>query len=487
MSEHEPRPPIDREEQETIALLLAAADNELNQNEWDKAQESYDYVVQVCRDRSGGEDLVDRARQGLEQIQVAKLYAEAERHWEMSNHQAARQGFERVLQIDPTHVGARVRLQAALAALPRLQPERRRWRLLLSGAGLIVLISALIWGLPALIRVVAPPPSPPPAPMATPSPIPAGTHTPISTDTATARPTATLTPSATATPLPTDTPVVTALTCPILLTGSDGRPEVVLQIRQTVIVGSGAAIQVQWNGIQGIAGGCSLDEVTKRSFRLVHEQANQGDIRLTGESDVRLRGADDVLRLPVGILPANSGLTGDAIFALEARTDAASGDPTWQRVEPLRLRLQWEFIPVTPTWTPRPTATPTSTYTPTLTPTPEILPITLLEPATEYSASGVTSFRWQGLAFLPPGIYYEVVGWREGEDPSQARGWAGSIRDTGLNIDVRKIAPPLINGTYYWTVLPITREPVYRPLIAPSRADARVIYIRLEATSPIGE
>lgn len=126
----------------------------------------------------------------------------------------------------------------------------------------------------------------------------------------------------------------------------------------------------------------------------------------------------------------------------------------------------------TPTPTPTPTARPMPTSTPTLTstPTPTATPVWVaparLEPLNDFSTEDMARFRWIDSGPLPSGVYYEVVIWREGENPTEAQGIAAAVRDTQLNVHFAAVSH-VTRGSYYWTVILVRREPSYQRLTEP--------------------
>ena len=104
--------------------------------------------------------------------------------------------------------------------------------------------------------------------------------------------------------------------------------------------------------------------------------------------------------------------------------------------------------------------------TPTPTATPVWVAPARLEPLNDFSTEDMARFRWIDSGPLPSGVYYEVVIWREGENPTEARGIAAAVRDTQLNVHFAAVSH-VTRGSYYWTVILVRTGPPYQRLTQP--------------------
>ena len=126
----------------------------------------------------------------------------------------------------------------------------------------------------------------------------------------------------------------------------------------------------------------------------------------------------------------------------------------------------------TATATPAPTATPTDvpvvilpTATPTETPIP--VEVKLAWPNDRVSGSGDQLFRWTTNVMPAEGQAFELIFWREGQDPlAQGFGLAEPTRSTSVTVDLTKeddrLGALLDPGEYYWGVRLVETDPYAR-------------------------
>ena len=119
---------------------------------------------------------------------------------------------------------------------------------------------------------------------------------------------------------------------------------------------------------------------------------------------------------------------------------------------------------VTPTLTPRPTSTPV----PTLTETPSLV-VNLVQPQNGQSGSGEYTFIWQANRSLPEGQFFELVLWKQEQnplDPDQAPGVAELTRDFQVKVGLTKLVDdpshPLTQGNYFWGIFLVEKNPYKR-------------------------
>jgi len=95
----------------------------------------------------------------------------------------------------------------------------------------------------------------------------------------------------------------------------------------------------------------------------------------------------------------------------------------------------------------------------------------LVEPPRDETVKGQTTFRWEPVV-LPAGAAYEVVWWRQDEDPGNARGFAPPTTQTSLTTDLEGhgLQPDQV---FYWTVLVVRTTPTYRRLQTAAIANGR--------------
>ena len=130
------------------------------------------------------------------------------------------------------------------------------------------------------------------------------------------------------------------------------------------------------------------------------------------------------------------------------------------RVQPIRSPRRQ------PTSVPQPTAT--------LAKAPVVAPPELLSPARDARPSGITVFEWQPAAPLEKGQAYEIVVWSPEQDPNQARGIAPPTLGKALEINLDRLfeSGQFREGSLYWTVLVVQKEPYTRltsPAVSPRR------------------
>lgn len=132
------------------------------------------------------------------------------------------------------------------------------------------------------------------------------------------------------------------------------------------------------------------------------------------------------------------------------------------RVQPIRsLRRQ-------PTPVPQPTATPVKVSV--------VAPPELLSPAPDARPSGIAVFEWRASVPLEKGQAYEIVVWSSEKDPSQAWGIAPPTSGEALEINLDKLfeSGQFREGSLYWTVLVVQKEP-YTRLTAPASGPRRYL------------
>jgi serine/threonine protein kinase len=109
-----------------------------------------------------------------------------------------------------------------------------------------------------------------------------------------------------------------------------------------------------------------------------------------------------------------------------------------------------------------PNHAPTSTSVPT--PTERALLVTLVRPRDGDGSSTVVTFEWSPSGKLPPGQYYEIVFWREGDKPF---GISELTKKTQVQVEIGKLVEneshPLKKGEYSWGVRLAEKDP-YRAL-----------------------
>ncbi len=118
-----------------------------------------------------------------------------------------------------------------------------------------------------------------------------------------------------------------------------------------------------------------------------------------------------------------------------------------------------------PTPTAPPTATPAAADTkhappPTPTPKPQIQrSVELLAPSNGASGQGKVQFQWQATFALQANQAFEVVFWREGDDPmGKSYGWGGTSTATSQIINFDSASP----DQYLWGVLLVETNPYKR-------------------------
>lgn len=129
--------------------------------------------------------------------------------------------------------------------------------------------------------------------------------------------------------------------------------------------------------------------------------------------------------------------------------------------------------PATPTPT-SPSATP-STHTPTAKPAGLAVP-DLNKPEQNETKNGPVTFEWKGID-LPKGAKYEVVWWKQGENPEKAEGFADPTAQTRLDVDLRGIAGLPTDQVFYWTVLVVEPSP-YKRLLQPAISVSRQLVFK---------
>ncbi len=157
-----------------------------------------------------------------------------------------------------------------------------------------------------------------------------------------------------------------------------------------------------------------------------------------------------------------------------ATTASAPAARTTSRVQPIRSPRRQ------PTPVPQPTATPVEA--------PEVAPPELLSPAPDARPSGIAVFEWRPSVPLEDGQAYEIVVWSSEKDPSQAWGIAPPTADTALEINLDELfaSGQFREGSLYWTVLVVQKEP-YTRLTAPAFSPRRyLVYTVSESqTGPV--
>ncbi len=183
--------------------------------------------------------------------------------------------------------------------------------------------------------------------------------------------------------------------------------------------------------------------------------------------------------------PATTVVPNSALVTPRATTAVSSSVPTVTRTTTIIPVVRPTVSSVAATYTPIPTpipaliSAPTASYTPVLTPqrmaTPTVAHVAvpvLLAPSPDETLRGRVTFRWQPIE-LPPGAAYEVVWWKDGEDPNQARGLAAPSTNTSQDIDVSGRHLQLPAGQrLYWSVLVVQVTP-YRRLSTPQVSTGR--------------
>ncbi len=390
--------------------------------------------------------------------------------------------YREALTADPQYALA----QQAVERLAPPPPPKRKvpWRPILLGCvGLAVVVLIIYLVVRGLNSSATAPSAMPVAPAlaatktATPTATSAPTLAPTLTPSPSPAPTVTLTPAPTPTPshapTPAETPVVKALSCAVLLTGPNNNPLITATLN-TSATAQRNQIEVAWTGITTVPGGCPAQEITRYRYRLV-DAGTPFPLPITNRSDVRIQSVPSSgdLRLAVVLQPSDAASSGVAEFGLEVYT-VVEGKAAWQAVPPLRLALRWQISVVSPS--------PTATNTPTATPMPTAtLPtISLLGPPPDFTASSSATFEWRSSGPLPDDVLYEVVVWREGSDPKEAKAAANALRDTRLDVDFAAV-PHVSSGAYHWTVILVRTNP-YRRLTLP--VDGPRIYISTARSTP---
>ena len=132
------------------------------------------------------------------------------------------------------------------------------------------------------------------------------------------------------------------------------------------------------------------------------------------------------------------------------------------RVQPKRIPRRQ------PTSMPQPTATPVQA--------PVVAPPELLSPAPDARPSGIAVFEWRSAVPLEDGQAYEILVWSSEKDPSQAWGIAPPTPGQALEINLDELfaSGQFREGSLYWTVLVVQKDP-YTRLMAPAFSPRRYL------------
>lgn len=133
-----------------------------------------------------------------------------------------------------------------------------------------------------------------------------------------------------------------------------------------------------------------------------------------------------------------------------------------------------------PASVPQPTATPVKASM--------VAPPELLSPDPDARLSGIAIFEWRPTVPLENGQAYEIVVWSSEKDPGQAWGIAPPTSGETLEINLDELfaSGQFREGSLYWTVLVVQKEP-YTRLTAPAVSPRRyLVYTVLESqTGPV--
>jgi hypothetical protein len=121
-----------------------------------------------------------------------------------------------------------------------------------------------------------------------------------------------------------------------------------------------------------------------------------------------------------------------------------------------------------PTLVPQPSAAPVEASA--------VVPPELLSPAPDARPSGIAVFEWRPSIPLENGQAYEIVVWSSEKDPSQAWGIAPPTSGEALEINLDELfaSGQFREGSLYWTVLVVQRDP-YTRLTAPAFSPRRYL------------
>ena len=163
----------------------------------------------------------------------------------------------------------------------------------------------------------------------------------------------------------------------------------------------------------------------------------------------------------VEVTPTEEATAVPTVAATATPLPTATDEPT---IEPTLEPTPTAEPTATPTQVPPPTATPTAT--PTETAVPEPRTVTLVVPNPGVSGADRVPFDWTSSATLQPNEAYELIFWKEGQDPlTQGFGLAMPTRSTEVTVDLtdldNRLGGLLDPGDYLWGIRIVTTEPEY--------------------------
>jgi hypothetical protein len=164
-------------------------------------------------------------------------------------------------------------------------------------------------------------------------------------------------------------------------------------------------------------------------------------------------------------------------YRVNVRSVLADGTTVVAANEPIVVAIPSPTAIPLPTPTPTPIPLPTATAIPLPTPTPTPLPLPtptptltglrLVEPVDGDSGTGQRTFRWE-TSFVPPeGQGFELVFWKEGQNPlATGFGLAAPTAGTSITVDLNdldsRLGDLLEPGEYRWGLLLVQTSPYQR-------------------------